>query len=224
MIGQIALVGGDEFRKGCEEMDRAILGATGQKNPSVLIVPTAAARQHSSKAASNGVAYFSDLGADASALMVIETRDANDDDLLQPVDAADMVYLTGGDPAHLLDALSGSALLRKINAALERGAIVAGSSAGAMVMGLRMRFKEWRKALGLVSVVTFPHHERSDPDRVAAELARAAPEGLTVLGIDAMTACFRGPDAWSALGAGRVTVYRDGHWQQFESGETVELD
>ena len=223
MAGRIALVGGDEFRKGCEDMDRAILDANGKKCPSVLIVPTAAAGQNPSKAASNGVAYFSELGADASALMAIETADANDESLLEPVDAADVVYLTGGDPAHLLGALSGSTLLRKIEAALERGAIVAGSSAGAMVMGPWMRFREWRKALGLVPVVTLPHHERSDPDRVAAELATCAPDGESVLGIDAMTGCFGGPDGWSVLGAGRVTVYRDGGWQQFESGEAVPI-
>ena len=43
MTGRLALVGGDEFRTGCETMDAAILDATGSSNPAVLIVPTAAA-------------------------------------------------------------------------------------------------------------------------------------------------------------------------------------
>ena len=43
MTGRLALVGGDEFRPGCEAMDEAILGATGKANPVVLVAPTAAA-------------------------------------------------------------------------------------------------------------------------------------------------------------------------------------
>lgn len=219
MSGPIALVGGDEFRAGCREMDLAILEATGKESPSVLVLPTAAAHQNPSKAASNGVAHFSAMGADASASIVVEPEDANDEEMVQPVDRADVVYLTGGDPAHLLRVLSGSALLERIEAARARGAAIVGSSAGAMVMGPWMRYREWRAALGLVEVVTLPHHERSDPARVSSELIESAPEGLTVVGIDAMTACILDDDVWSVLGLGSVTIYRDGRWERFRAGE-----
>ena len=43
MSGKLALIGGDEFRRGCEAMDEAILKETGKSSPVVLIVPTAAA-------------------------------------------------------------------------------------------------------------------------------------------------------------------------------------
>ena len=44
MAGSIALVGGDEFRSTCEEMDRHILTTIPRGSlPKVLIVPTAAA-------------------------------------------------------------------------------------------------------------------------------------------------------------------------------------
>ena len=42
MAGQIALVGGDEFRIGCEEMDHKIMSASGRFPARVLVVPTAA--------------------------------------------------------------------------------------------------------------------------------------------------------------------------------------
>ena len=223
MVGPVALVGGDEFRAGCREMDLAILEATGKERPSVLILPTAAARQNPSKAASNGVAHFSALGADASTSMVVEPEDANDEELVRPVDRADVVYLTGGDPAHLLRVLSGSALLERIEAARARGAAIAGSSAGAMVMGPWMRYREWRAALGLVEAVTLPHHERSDPESVSSELIESAPGGLTTLGIDAMTACVIGDEGWSVLGPGRVIVYRGGRWESLTTGDGIVL-
>ena len=103
--------------------------------------------------------------------MVLNATDANDEALIAAADEADVIYLTGGNPAHLLDTLAGSRLAAALRAALHRGAIVAGSSAGAMALGDRMRFRgEWSEALGLArGVAVLPHHERSDPERVAAE-------------------------------------------------------
>ena len=224
MDGRIALVGGDEFRPGCEDMDLAILRSTGVERPSLLVLPAAAADQNPSKAASNGVSYFASLGAESSALMVLDHSQANDPDLVSPADTADVIYLTGGNPAHLLDTLRESLLLAKIEQALERGAVVAGSSAGAMVMGPWMRFREWRQALGIAGVVTLPHHERSDPEQVAKDLADSAPSGVTVLGIDGKTGCLGGGESWEVLGNGSVTAYRDGRWRRYSAGETLTLD
>ena len=224
MGGPIALVGGDEFRPGCEEMDRAILAATGLEHPTLLVLPTAAAGENPSRAAANGVAYFSGLGADASAVMVLEKAQANDAELLSPVESADVMYFTGGNPAHLLDTLASSLLLEKMKKALDRGAVLAGSSAGAMVIGSWMRFRSWGEALGILpGVATLPHHERSDPDSVAKELAGSAPSDLVVLGIDSKTCCFGGPEEWKVLGAGGVTAYRGGRWRRFASEEVVTL-
>ena len=224
MAGAIALVGGDEFRPGCESMDQAILEAAGAARANLLVVPTAAAAQNPAKAASNGVGYFAALGAEASPLMVLDRRDADDEALVGPVDTADVIYFTGGDPAHLLDVLKGSALLRKMRQALDRGAVVAGSSAGAMVMGSWMRFREWREALGIVpGVVTLPHHERSDPDSVVKELAQSGRADAVVLGVDSRTGCLGGPEEWTVAGAGAVTVYQAGRWQRYSSGDRFSL-
>ena len=43
MSGQIALVGGGEFRTGCEDMDRRIMAASGKDPAKVVVVPTATA-------------------------------------------------------------------------------------------------------------------------------------------------------------------------------------
>ena len=224
MGGMIALVGGDEFRPGCEEMDRAILAATGTGHLRVLVLPTAAAAENPRKAASNGVAYFSRLGANASALMALGPEEAHDDVFLSPVGRADVIYLTGGSPVHLLATLKGSPLLGKLKDALDRGAIVAGSSAGAMVMGSWMRFRRWADALGVVAgVAVRPHHHASDPARVAAELDADAPPGSTVLGIEGGTCCFGGAGAWQVLGPGTVTVYSRSRWSRYRQGESFSL-
>ena len=185
MSGRLALVGGDEFRSGCEAMDTAILAATGSANPVVLIVPTAAAFENPARAADNGVRHFESLGAAASPLMVLGHDHAMDAGIAAEVERADLVYLTGGSPSHLLETLQDSLLLDSIRGRLESGGILAGSSAGAMVMGSWMRFREWRRTLGIASgIATLPHHERADPDAVLGEL-ESAPDNLSaVFGID----------------------------------------
>ena len=224
-VRKVALVGGDEFRAGCEDMDRAILDATGADRPSVLVVPTAAAFQRPDKAASNGTAYLSDLGADAAPLMVLDRTDANDTGLVSEVDSADLIYLTGGSPSHLLDVLVDSPFLGRLVGALDRGAVLAGSSAGAMILGSWVRYKRWSKALGLVpGIVTLPHHENSNPVSVSRELSGSAPAGAFVLGIDARSGLLSGSKGWTALGAGGVTVYRNGKWHKYSSGDTLVID
>ena len=121
MSGRLALVGGDEFRSGCEAMDAAILAATGSANPVVLIVPTAAAFENPARAADNGVRHFESLGAAASPLMVLNHNDAMDAGIAAEVEGADLVYLTGGNPAHLLETLQDSLLLDSIHGRLEHG-------------------------------------------------------------------------------------------------------
>ena len=223
MSGAIALVGGDEFRPGCEGMDRAVLEASGAASPSLLVLPTAAARENPALAAANGVRHFAALGADAGSLMVTERAHANDEGLLAPLESADVVYLTGGNPAHLLDVLSGSLLLERLLEANRRGAVLAGSSAGAMVLGEWMRFRGWRRALGVVpGVAVLPHHERAGPDTVAAELAESAPEGILALGIDGKTGCLGAPREWRVVGEGGVTVYRVGEWRRYAAGTIVQ--
>jgi cyanophycinase len=224
MAGQVALAGGDEFRTGCESMDRALLEAAGVKRPRVLIVPTAAAKHSPTKAAENGVSYFSSLGAEASPLMVLGPDTAGDEGLVSQLDAADLVYITGGDPDYLLDTLRDSLFLSRLLKTLARGAIVAGSSAGAMVLGSWMSFGGGMNAMGvLTDVAVLPHHERSDPGEVAKRVHESAPAGTEVLGIDAKTCCFGGPGGWTVLGQGAVTLYSSGSWQRFESGQPVPL-
>ena len=227
MPGEIGLVGGEEFRQGCEEMDREIMRASGQSPARVLIIPTAAVTGPA-KAANDGVTHFGGLGGDASQLMVLEKSDAGDAALVSLVAGAGVVYFTGGSPDHLLETLRDSPLLAAILSARDEGAVLAGSSAGAMVLGSYMRRPRaggWVEALGIVpGVVVLPHHEGRDPAEVSKELQAEAPAGLTFLGVDARTGTLGGPGHWRVVGSGKVTVYRGSDWAVYPSGESLPAD
>ena len=94
-----------------------------------------------------------------------------------------------------------------------------------MVMGSWMRFREWRRALGIADgIATLPHHERSDPDSTLQELATSAPDDLdSAFGIDGRCGALSGTDGWTALGPGNVTVYRNNAWQKFGNGDTFAI-
>lgn len=207
MPGLIALVGGNEFRANCRDMDRALLGRIGT-SASVLVIPTAAAFEGPRQAAHNGLQHLRRLGAKPEALEVIRRPEAESDDMAARVDKAQGVYFTGGDPVHLLETMKGSKVWQAVAALYRRGGLVAGSSAGAMIFGGQMWVpgEGWRGGLGLApSVAIIPHHltvsARWDAPRMAAALRR----GVTLVGIDEATALLL-PDGL-VLGEGEVTVY-----------------
>jgi cyanophycinase len=224
MAGEIGLVGGEEFRAGCEDMDREIMKVSGQDPARVVVVPTAAVTGPA-KAANDGVTHFARLGGDARQLMVLEREHAEDPELIQGIGGAGVIYFTGGSPDHLLATLRGSRLLEAILSAVEKGTVLAGSSAGAMVMGWLMRrprLGQWVEGLGIVpDLAVFPHHERNDPTEISEQLRSQVPGNVTVLGIDARTGCLGRPGSWRVVGSGKVTVYRDGDWKVFNSGESL---
>ena len=224
MPGQIALVGGDEFRTGCEEMDREIMRASGNDPAKVVVVPTAAVTGPA-KAANDGATHFGALGGDSSKLMLLERGHAEDPDFFAPATTADVVYFTGGSPEHLLETVVDSPFLKAVLESVAAGSVLAGSSAGAMAMGSMMRRPRaggWVESLGLVpGVAVLPHHERRDQAETSKELQDTAPSGLTFLGIDARTGCLGTPNNWQVVGSGRVTIYQGSEWQIFNLGDKL---
>ena len=226
MARRILLVGGDEFRPSGVGVDRHLLRQTGQSTPRVAIIPTAAAHENPALAVSNGVRHFVGLGASAYSVDVVRRADAENPRIVAQLEGADVIYFTGGSPEHLRAALAGSPLLEAVIAANHSGAIWAGSSAGAMVLGAVMRRPSSGSpvspALGIIpSVMVLPHHERSDPQSVATQLSAPETVSLAVLGIDGGCGIMLDTEGATALGAGSVTVYQAGNWRRFAGGETV---
>jgi cyanophycinase-like exopeptidase len=121
MTGWLALVGGAEFRPGCDEADRTLMDAVGGAGARVAILPTAAAVEGSPRmAAANGVRHFNRLGAHAEGVMIVDAATANEPSLAAQLAEAQLVYMAGGDPGHLLRSLSDSLAWRGSAGRVER--------------------------------------------------------------------------------------------------------
>ena len=211
MSGVLALVGGNEWQEKCS-FDRGLLEASG--GGEVLVLPTAAAYEHPARAVDHARQWLESLGGTVRGLDVLRRGDAEEEANAAAVRAAKFIYLSGGSPMHLRSVLKDSPLWDALVEAWDAGAVLAGASAGAMVLCDPMvdpRGGAFTLGLGLVEqVALIPHHEEWDEDQ-ARRTIQLAPAGLPVVGIDTQTALIRDADgSWRTEGAGRVVVYVDG--------------
>lgn len=208
-VGPLVLVGGGEFQTG-SSFDVEMLERAGGK---VLIVPTAAAYERPELAVAAARSCFGALGGEVAVAAVLSRSDAENPELAAQVRAARFVYLPGGSPLHLRSVLKDSAVLHAIAAAWHDGAIVAGSSAGAMALTDPMvdpRGGAFTVGLGLVrDVAVVPHYT----GEVSAQLKRTValmPAGCALVALAEQTALIREPDGrWRAEGRGEFAVYAE---------------
>lgn len=236
MPGPIALLGSGEFTAAMLDVDRDLLAATGRARPRVAIVPTASWPDGETTFRTwiaQGRAHFSDLGAEVEAVEIRGPDDAADPAWVQAIGEADLVYLSGGKPGHLLAALRGTPAGAAVVAVHARGGVLAGCSAGAMVLGgsqLRVgtrRFVRlpagWGEALALVpGTAVLPHYD-AFPEPLLAAVVLAAPRGTVVLGIDEETAAVGVGGTWQVRGRGRVTLWRGRHRARYRDGDTFRI-
>jgi cyanophycinase len=208
--GPLALVGGAEWTDGCT-FDRELWEQSGRAE--VLVLPTAAAYEHPQRAVETARRWFAGFGATVDGLMVLSRRDAMEEAAAARLGDARFIYLSGGSPMHLRSVLKDTPAWEAVVAAWRSGAVLAGSSAGAMVLGDSMvdpRGGALTLGLGLLErIAVMPHYNEWSEEK-AHRTVQLATGHLRIAAIDERTALIRRPDAvWESRGAGSVTVYVD---------------
>jgi cyanophycinase len=206
--GPLALVGGAEWTPPAAGLDAWLLERSA--SAVVTVVPTAA-KDHPEMAVRTARRHFQALGAEVDAAMILTRVDAGDPSAQGRLASAAFVYLAGGDPGHLATVLAGTPAWAGIVDAWRGGAVLAGSSAGAMVLCDRMLRPGGRApeaGLGLLEgTVVLPHHERWAARLPGVGATLGADPSLRLLGIDECTALVLEGEYCRVLGAGAVTRY-----------------
>ena len=242
--GALALVGSGEYLPAMAELEGKLLRSAierGKLNRYVQL-PLAAGRESPER-----LRYWQELGAAQAerldteqVFLPIYTRDdAMREDLAAKIDESALIYISGGDPSYLADSLRGTPVWEAIERNWRAGSSLAGCSAGAMALAADIPNFRKQSAPGtpglniLPTIRTIPHYNKFFgwiPDS-AAKLMVRAPEGVSVIGIDELTAAVAGLDSNTGLTPPRFTVYgvaavhilRGSATHKYHQGEVVEL-
>jgi len=226
--GTVALVGAGEFLPGMDAVDRALL-ANIPAPARVVVLPTASAPDGPGvpeRWARMGSEHFTRLGAEVRPLLLLTREDAEREDLTEQIAWGNFVYLSGGKPRYLLETLVGTPAWQAIQRVYDSGGVIAGCSAGAMVLGGELvdfpQVWQTRPALGIVpGILVIPHFDEMR-SWISSTLA-AMPHTATVTGIDGMTALVGRDGRYTASGRGGVTVITSEGRIRYLDGQSVAL-
>jgi cyanophycinase len=133
----------------------------------------------------------------------------------------------------LLKTLIDTPVWAAVKAVYDRGGVIAGCSAGAMIMGAQVpSFKmrlglplidRWQPAFGLLpNAIVVPHYNEF-PEFVSRLMFRI-PNGSIMIGVDANTALVGSNGTWMVMGQLRVTLRIDGKTTRYLNGQAVPLN
>ena len=223
-MGYLLLEGGAEFSGLMSEPDLRAIELAGGFDVPVCILPTAAAPDNNHKrAGNNGIRWFKSLGAkNVFTVDIINAVSANDESLAASIRASRLIYLLGGFPRHLGETLANSVCWQAALDAYQKGAVIAGSSAGAMVLCEHYYDPTEKKLLRglnlLPNTCVLPHHNNFGKFW-ANQLIQALPN-VTLIGIDEQTGMITDMNGmWHVHGAGKITLYRGGQITSHARGE-----
>jgi cyanophycinase len=226
-MGYLLLEGGAEFGGRMREPDLKAIEQAGGFDAPIRIIPTAAAPDDNhQRAGDNGIRWFESLGArDVNSLPIIDRVSADDESIATSLREARLIYMLGGFTGYLGETLKGSAAWDAVLEAYANGAVVAGSSAGAMVM-CEFYYDPSQgqviEGLNLVpNSIVLPHHNTFGKSWASRLLEISQ---VTLIGIDERTGMLDdGAGTWTVHGAGNVTLYRNHQVEIHPSGKSFSV-
>lgn len=216
--GPVIAIGGAEDKMRARVILSRLVKLSGGLGSRIAVIATASSLGPRALRLYDSV--FAELGAARTIGLDPQTRaEADAPAAAGALDDATGVFLTGGNQLRLAQVLTGTALGRAIAAANERGATVAGTSAGASALAGHMmafgdsgatprhRMAQVAAGLGLLPGLVIDQHfeQRTRLGRLLAVIAQS-PDLLGV-GLDEDTAAIVHPDlVMEVLGRGAVTI------------------
>jgi len=177
---KLMLIGGGEVGRGntsyeTELIDKEIVKMTEKEKPNFLFVGLASSFSDSYYDTMKKI--YKDLGCEVSYLK--KKNIINNMDIVKnKIETADIIYFCGGDTVKLINDIKSFQIDSLLKEALERGTVLAGVSAGAILLGkggysdaliLRGESEDYTyiEGLGFTEVSVCPHY-KENPDKTSA--------------------------------------------------------
>ena len=216
--GALALVGSGEYLPEAQLLEAELLriGVSRGKSNTYIQIPTAAGKEGEDRLdfwRQRGADQGTRIGCDVKYLPVLTREDAFNEQWIEEIKKAGLIYFSGGDPVHLAEVFADTPMWQAIVQAWREGASLAGCSAGAMAFGgkiIGIRRSHISVGLNLLpEIEVIPHYDKFLgwlPDRVTAAIVRKDAD-TALLGIDEDTAVVL-TDKWRKYGSGKVHILR----------------
>ncbi|EKV01677.1 cyanophycinase [Leptolyngbya sp. PCC 7375] len=215
----VMVIGGAEDKVGERKILTNFFNSAGGTEAVIGIVPCAS--QEPSVVGDRYRRIFTQLGVkDVHVLDIRRPHECDEDRWLELLDGCAGIFLSGGDQVRLFNFIQGSTFITTLKKRLKTGTlVVAGTSAGAAVMGEKMisggssgespnrALVDLMDGLGIIPelLVDQHFHNRNRMARLLSAIA-ANPDRLGI-GIDEDTcAAFKGDGTFQVIGKGSVTI------------------
>lgn len=260
MASFLALIGGEEFADGFEDVHARLAEQAYRSRQSrngsavrVAFLPTCAAQdglQVVEYWCEQARQRLGEVGAKVSALQITDRVSADDPQNARQVAEADWVYIGGGLPHVGMQILTGTKTRQALDHARQRGALISGASAGAMLLCARswvitpeldhqintlleqgqpveeveFPLPAFLDCLNLVpGTLCWPHLNQFFSMRWVEK--GMLPPDCTMLGLDEQTAILsQDKVSWQVLGRGRAVIIDPQHYSQtYLAGQQLQL-
>jgi cyanophycinase len=216
--GAIALVGSGEYLPHAQVLEGELLrlAISRGKSNTYIQIPTAAGKEGQDRLdfwRARGAEQAARIGCEVIYLPILNRDDASNQEFIDSIENAGLIYFSGGDPGHLAEIFRDTPLWSAIVQGWNAGSSLAGCSAGAMAFGgkiIGIRRSHISQGLNLLpNIEVIPHYDKFLgwlPERVAAAVIREDADAA-LLGIDEDTALVL-TDKWRKYGMGKVHLLR----------------
>jgi len=222
--GTILIMGGDCTN---DFFISEFAGLVGSTESNIVIIPTAMEDKYidSERGINMLKKPFTDIGF--KNISIVHTREinvANSDSLNNILLSADGVWITGGRQWRLAKAYNGTKIQKSLKSLLNQGKVVAGTSAGASIMGdilvrgdsnnSTIMLGNYQNGFGFISNFAIDqHHIARNRQFDMFELKNEKPDVLGI-GIDENTGVILHESKFRVIGKSYVTIYDNTRWSE----------
>jgi cyanophycinase-like exopeptidase len=218
----IAITGSGEFLPSILDVDKKLIGFL-EATPKALTFSTAAGKESDSR-----LLYWKNLAQDHFAKLGIQhkhidarnSEDLNNSAVLDEMKMSNFVYFSGGSPIHLYDSIQNSKFAIELKNIENRG-IIAGCSAGAMIMGEKMI-----KGTGLnylQNTIVIPHYGESFYSWISNTVKILNRGKYKLLCLEKDTYFIKDKNEIRVLGKQQVHIIYKKEHHTFYDGDKIEL-
>ena len=218
----IAITGSGEFLPSILDVDKKLISYL-DDTPKALTFSTAAGNESDNRLLywkNLAEVHFSSLGIEHKHIEARNREDLNTNAVIDEIKHSNFIYFSGGSPTHLYDSIHNSEFSVELKKVENRG-IIAGCSAGAMIMGEKMI-----KGTGLnylQNTIVIPHYGESFYSWISNTVKVLNRGKYKLLCLEKDTYFIKDKNQLRVLGKQQVHIIYKKEHHTFSDGDKIDL-